>query len=254
LPLSERERKAIAAGAIIAGASAAGILVYKALAERPTTPPPPTIPPTPIIPPTPPGPNLPVGVEAILYPTSIVQFYGFYYTAPNIVDRVLQVNALTGFNGPPWPTGLVRQRAVFKVVDAAGAGVPNIDVDCYANNLTDDQGGMLTIDGNRATTVQTKKSNANGEVVFLIGYQTNNVSKLCALHTFHCCIFILITPVCFENICVGERCEIPKYIGYAAQGPVSTQIRVYNITARMSGTVRSTGFAVGCNMQSKALW
>lgn len=279
MPLSEKQKQAIAAGTLITAAGVSGVLIYKGLAKKPSTTPPPTTPP-----PTKPAScsvdsdcptgyicsagkcvvnplaGIPSAIDAISYPTSIIQLYGFYFTTSGLAitpNFTLQVNPLLNNFNSPYTVGFNSQAAVFTVVDALNRGVPNVSVDLSANNLVDDQGGTLTIDGNPATTVQTKKTDANGRVTFLVGYRINNFATLLNYHIFHCCIFVLVAPVCGPTMnAIGDTCTAfpGTYLGYAHQGPFSTQIRVYNLTARITGTLRTAGFAVACNVQSKALW
>jgi hypothetical protein len=201
-----------------------------------------------------PGANLPVGIVAEVYPTSLTQLIGFFGVG-EVGNIVLEADPLLTFNEPPISYGLNTQQVIFKVVDATGKGVPNISVDCFANNLTDDQGGMLTIEGNPATTVATKVTDANGEVMFLIGYQMHDYSTLCGLHKFTCCTSLLFGLSCGGELCVGQGvCTGESVPHYTTKGPVSTQVRVYNVTGRMTGTIRTAGFAIGCNAQSQVMW
>lgn len=260
MPLTDEQKDAIAAGAVIIGGAGLAYSLYKVFAaptkKNPNVP---VTRPSPILPITgpnlPPGPGLPVGIEAVVYSTTFTQYYGFYYTSPNVLARELLINPLVSLSGPPYTTGFVVQIITFRVVDASGNGVPNVPVTCYGNLAGDDQHGQINIDGAVATVYQpvTKNTDANGEVSFALRYVNTDPRFLCGLHDVGCCIQILFASIRSRNICVGDICDIPSFICYANK-KVSTQSRIYTITAEISGTVKQTAISVACHFESQMLW
>lgn len=249
--VSEKTKKAVIIGGTIAAAAVAGALVYKALAKPSTV-----ITPPPSIPPTPPsaGPSIPVGVEAINYPTSLIQYYGFYYP-PMTTLQYWELVSLVSIGNNVYTTGAILAKAIFKVVDATGAGVSGIQVDCWANALTDDQGGQIDIEGASASVDSpvTKTTDANGEVYFLIGYHLTDFSTILAQHNFGCCLLgSRVGPLGLGGHC-GNYGLLPTAPCYSLKNAV-TQPRIYTVTAGIHGTVLQANFAVGLHVESEALW
>jgi len=242
-------KTAIIAGGVIITAVGV-VLAAKAKVLPPIAPPPEGIPPPPIPPPE--GiPAIPAAIEFTVYPTSLNQLYGFYYTAPSPMARVLEVKALTSFVGPPWPEGLITERAVMRVVDAAGRGVPNVAVLIWSVPTHDDQNGQLSIDGSPRNEVEALRylTDANGEIQIFITYELLSVITLEDKHDFGCCIL----GVRVQDIDVGQACSIPSYVCYS-QKDARTDIKIYTVNARIEGTVKSNAFAFSCQAIGKALW
>jgi len=238
----------IGGGVIITAVGIVVVVRAKVTAPAPTPIPVPTPAPTPV-------PGIPAAIEMPAYPTSLSQLYGFYYwMASPVSPQFLYVNALTSFMGPPYPQGGVTAEAVFRVVDAAGRGVPNVAVLVWSVPTRDDQSGILLIDDVQRSEVEALRllTLSNGEVHIRLGYQLTNIKILEDRHSFGCCV----PWGRAGDIDVGQSCELPPPLAWICyrQRDARTDPKVYTVNARIEGTIKTNAFGVTCQAIGKALW
>lgn len=236
----------IGGGVII---TAVGIAVLAKAAAKP--PPEEEIPP----PPEEGIPAIPATIEFSTYPSSLSQFYGFYYTMPTPVSlQTLCYKALTSFVGPPYPEGIRTERATLRVLDAAGRGVPNVAVLIWSSQTRDDQSGQLSINDATRSEVEALRilTDANGEISLLLTYELSNIKMLEDRNRFGCCLPVV--GRIFE-IDVGGVCAPIEGLFICYQNrEARTDAKAYTINARIEGTVKSSLFIVACQAVGKALW
>jgi len=244
----------IAGGVIITTVAVIAVAVAKARAEEEKKKEEEIIPPAPPTPPTP-VPGIPVALEFPAYPTSLNQFYGFYYYQAYFgAAQVLQVSAQISFAGPPYQYGLREDYATLRVVDAAGRGVPNVAVLIWSVPTRDDQSGQLSVNGATRTEVEALRllTDANGEIKLTLSYELTNIKMLEDRLNFGVC-----TPAGrVKDIDVGGSSELGPPLAWICykQREARTDPRVYTVNARIEGTVKSNTFVISCQTTGKALW
>lgn len=211
---------------------------------------------TPRPPPPPPDevPGIPAVVEFPIYPTSLSQLYGFYYTmATPLAPQKLQYKALTRFVGPPYPEGHVSKAAKIRVVDAAGRGVPNVAVLIWSVPTTDDQSGQLIINNSQRSEAEPLRlvTGADGEAILNMNYLLRSIVFLEDKHRFGCC-----NPFGWmHDINVGGHCgPVPAVWICRKSKDANTDPKAYTVNAKIEGTVKASLFVVQCLAKGRALW
>lgn len=236
----------IGGGIILTGVVVAAVVK----AKPPEKEIPPIVPPDEI--PWIPTPGIPATIEFPVYPTSLSQLYGFYYTMRLPAAQILEYKALTSFRGPPYPEGQVIETAKLRVVDAAGRGVPNVAVLIWSVPTRDDQSGRLIINNSLRSEAEPLRlvTDGTGQITLNLTYLLMNIKVLEDNHSFGCCMIVGRV----HDIDVGQGCALPLTgICYKAK-EAQTAPRVYTVNARIEGTVKTGGFVVSCQAVGKALW
>lgn len=254
----------------------AGLLTMVGVAYALTKPkPPPTPPPPETIPPPeefPPPPAIPAMIQVESAPTSMIQNIIWRQTAnghtlPGGFPWLccLRHSPIWGYENGQIVYGHRAYNAYFRVVDAAGKGVPNVPILVWSTPTRDDQGGIFAICGKERSFENPLRvlTDADGRInLFFEYYETyRTLEILDERHDFGCYIRF---PGAWDgrggDIKPEECCG--KYLGlywtlphYGRAKTADTEPRTYIVHLEVEGAPRVYNeIGVMCRFHSEALW
>jgi len=245
----------------LAGAGLLSIVGVAYALTKPKAPkPPPPPPPTP--PELPPPPAIPAMIIVETAPTSVVQDIVWKRTANGHRYTVcLRASAIWGYRNGQIVYGYRAYDAYFRVVDAAGKGVPEVPVLVWSTPTRDDQGGIFYINGRERTSENPLRVITNNEGRIKLWFEYRETEKTLEIldekHDFKCC-----DPVFYEVYfdLKPEDCCPP--FGFLATVPcwkrsptADTEPRSYIVHVEIEGApARARDIVVTCKFHSKVLW
>jgi len=250
MPLTQKQKKLLVAGGLIAIGGVTAYMVAKALAKPPTAkryrctgPPdykcvedptgqyasieecqayctatPPTYP--------------PATIEFLNLPITVEQYYRCVFSGPYPLSQ--HFDDIKPFKNPECTEqGWVTQTVTGRVIDALGRGVPNIIVDVWGSPTPDLYDGNLFLNGaSRTADTPLRLTTGNdGKFTFTVEYLTS--------------LYFLAEKGCKECTPIGCEVAKPCYTIYPITGMwftcgYKTPGAVYQLTAKVEGTVLST--------------
>lgn len=258
MPLTEKERAV--AGAVVAGGSA--FLAYYALSklitsreEEPSSPPPAE--------PAPPSPYPSIPVLVISLGTvSLTTNVGAWVEGTPCVDQVVRVRYRTA----DWVSeGITKSTIYFQVLDSAGRGVPNVEVEMWSDAPTDKYRTTVELDGAPRTFDKplVKRTDSRGVAWANVSCSyglDDGFWILCKdtgmwFRRWTCFLIIpgdTLTPMDGLQVCVRYPTFIPYFVVDKGGGG-ETQPVLRRVYCRVRGTALLTFETVTCRFSTRWL-
>ncbi len=258
MQLTETQKRLLIVGGIFAGSIATALAISTVFAKPPEVVPPPEVPPPEI----PPPPGIPAVIQVESAPTTVTQPIIWERTANGHVYNVcLRHSAILDIQDGQIIYGRRAYHAYFRVVDAAGKGVPNVPILVWSSPTRDDQGGIFTINGSERPIDSPLRvlTDEEGRIhLWFEYYETHETLRILdERHDFKCC-----DPVAWEVYydVVPEECCPP--FGLLATVPcwkrsptASTDPKGYMVHLEVEGAPgKFREIMVSCRFDSKVLW
>ena len=220
----------------------------------------------------PPPPAIPAMITVESAPTSMVQNIIWRQTANGHVLppmgspwlACLRHSPIWGYRNGQIVYGYRAYDAYFRVVDAAGKGVPNVPVLAWASPTRDDQGGIFKISGKERSSDNPLRTltDSNGRIKLFFEYQETDTTLriLDEKHDFGCYIRYpwgwadRVGDIDPEECC-GTYLWFYPLPHYGRAKTADTEPRTYVVHLEVEGAPRIfREIGVTCRFHSEALW
>jgi hypothetical protein len=264
MPLTEKQKKIIVAGGLLAAAGVTAIIVHQAVAKPPT-------PPTPVTPP-PPGtvPGIPAVILAESYPSTHIQQVGFVRVDKKWKGQCLDGAPCTKIENGTCYVGLSSSEVTVQVLDAAGKPVPDVPLLFWSRPTSDDQGGTFWIEFAEHPSTNPLKvlTGSDGRARVSIQYNPTDEAMriLESRHDIKCCDFMGVAwpkaDISWDDRCcdvswrpVPIPAPFPSVPCWTKSAEASTDARIYAVHIEVEGApAKYTEVVISCQFKSKCLW